>query len=162
MAQKNAGNSMQKELEWIRALADVLTETGLTEIEIEKDEISLRVARGGIAQAISAPVTPAATAPVQEQAPAPETPAPSDAANAANHPGAVKSPMVGTAYMAPAPGADPFVKIGDAVREGQTLMIVEAMKTMNEIKATRSGTVKEILAKDAEPVEFGEALLVIG
>ncbi|WP_306253919.1 acetyl-CoA carboxylase biotin carboxyl carrier protein [Parvularcula sp. IMCC14364] len=159
MAQKNAGDSMQKELEWIRALADVLTETGLTEIEIEKDEISLRVARGGVPQAISAPLAPA---PVQQSAPAPETPAPSDAARAADHPGAVKSPMVGTAYMSPAPGADVFVKVGDSVREGQTLMIVEAMKTMNEIKAPKSGTVKEILAKDAEPVEFGEALLVIG
>ena len=148
---------MQKELEWIRALADVLTETGLTEIEIEKDEISLRVARGGtVVQAA------AAAAPVPAQsAPAADSASQSDPAPAADHPGAVKSPMVGTAYMSPAPGADAFVKVGDSVREGQTLMIVEAMKTMNEIKAPRAGTVKEILAKDAEPVEFGEALMIL-
>ena len=157
MAQKNSSNSMQKELEWIRALADVLTETGLTEIEIEKDEISLRVARGGtVVQAA------AAAAPVPAQsAPAADSASQSDPAPAADHPGAVKSPMVGTAYMSPAPGADAFVKVGDSVREGQTLMMVEAMKTMNEIKAPRAGTVKEILAKDAEPVEFGEALMIL-
>ena len=149
---------MEKELNWIRALAEVLTETGLTEIEIEKDEISLRVARG---------VAPAAGQIMSVAAPAsaslaPETPAPQNAATASDHPGAVKSPMVGTAYMSPAPGADSFISIGDNVKEGQTLMIIEAMKTMNEIKAPRAGTVKEILAKDAEPVEFGEALMILG
>ncbi len=159
MAENTKKSSMQDELEWIRALADVLTDTGLTEIEIEKDEISLRVAKTANAvQHVSTPV-------IQQQeipsAPAPETPAPATAADAASHPGAVKSPMVGTAYMSPAPGADPFVSVGDNIKEGQTLMIVEAMKTMNEIKAPRSGTVTEILAKDAEPVEFGEALMIL-
>lgn len=155
MASDKTDTSMQKELDWIRALADVLTETGLTEIEIEKDEISLRVARGGSAvpQAVIAP--PAAPA---MSAPAPETPAP---VTAADHPGAVRSPMVGTAYMAPAPGAEPFIKVGDTVREGQTLMIIEAMKTMNEIKSPRSGAVTEILANDAEPVEFDQPLVII-
>ncbi len=157
MAQKNSGNSMQKELEWIRALADVLTETGLTEIEIEKDEISLRVARGVPAAQIMTATPAAAAAPAVSitDAPAPVV------ANAADHPGAVKSPMVGTAYMSPGPGADTFVKVGDTIKEGQTLMIVEAMKTMNEIKAPRSGTISEILAKDAEPVEYGEALMIL-
>jgi acetyl-CoA carboxylase biotin carboxyl carrier protein len=158
MSTKKADTSMQKELDWIRALADVLTETGLTEIEIEKDDISLRVARGGVAQAVS--VAAPAAAPVAS-APAPEAPASQSAVTASDHPGAVKSPMVGTAYMSPAPGADPFVSVGASVKEGQTLMIVEAMKTMNEIKAPRAGTVTEILAKDAEPVEFGEALMIL-
>ena len=146
---------MKKELDWIRALAEVLTETGLTEIEIEKDDISLRVARGGVA---AAPVTAVAAPAQAASAPAPETPAP---VSSRDHPGAVRSPMVGTAYMAPAPGAEPFVNAGDTVREGQTLMIIEAMKTMNEIKSPRAGTVTEILATDAEPVEFDEPLLII-
>lgn len=146
------------EIEWIRALADVLTETGLSEVEIEKDDIRLRIARNA---APAAPVAVAAPAAPVAQAPAPETPAASNAADASSHPGAVNSPMVGTAYMAPAPGADPFVKQGDKVTEGQTLMIVEAMKTMNEIKAPRGGTISEILARDSEPVEFGEALMIL-
>lgn len=147
--------TMKTELEWIRALADVLTETGLTEIEIEKNSVKLRVARGGMmVSAAAAPAAPAAAA-----APA-DTPAPAPA-NAASHPGAVKSPMVGTAYMSPSPTADPFVSVGSTVKQGQTLMIVEAMKTMNEIKAPKDGTVKEILAQDAEPVEYGEPLMII-
>nr|GGH96588.1 acetyl-CoA carboxylase biotin carboxyl carrier protein subunit [Aquisalinus luteolus] len=151
--------TMKTELEWIRALADVLTETGLTEIEIEKNSVKLRVAKGGMmvsaapAAAAPAPAAAPAAAPAEAAAPAP--------ANAASHPGAVKSPMVGTAYMSPSPNADPFVSVGSKVKQGQTLMIVEAMKTMNEIKAPKEGTVKEILAQDAEPVEYGEPLMII-
>ncbi|MBD0427516.1 acetyl-CoA carboxylase biotin carboxyl carrier protein [Aquisalinus flavus] len=149
--------TMKTELEWIRALADVLTETGLTEIEIEKNSVKLRVARGGMM--VSAAAAPAAPAAAPAATPA-DVPAPAPA-NAANHPGAVKSPMVGTAYMSPSPSADPFVAVGSTVKRGQTLMIVEAMKTMNEIKAPKDGTVKEILAQDAEPVEYGEPLMII-
>lgn len=154
--------SKSDEIELIRALADVLNDTGLSEIEIEKDSIKLRVAKQtNIANvAMAAPAIQAAQ-PV-EQAAAPSTPAPADAVNASNHPGAVKSPMVGTAYMAASPDADDYVSVGDNVKEGQTLMIVEAMKTMNEIKAPHSGKITEILAKNGEPVEFDEALMIIG
>lgn len=156
MPSKNE-TSMKTELEWIRALADVLTETGLTEVEIEKNAVKLRVSRAG---------TMVAAAPAPQAAPQPSAPAEAPAAaerpaDAGSHPGAVKSPMVGTAYMSPAPGADAFVSVGSTVSQGQTLMIVEAMKTMNEIKAPKAGKVIEILARDAEPVEYGEALMII-
>ncbi|MGV6800606.1 MAG: acetyl-CoA carboxylase biotin carboxyl carrier protein [bacterium] len=157
MADSKQPTEIETEINWIRALAEVLDDTGLSEVEIEKNDIKLRVAKGS-----GHFVAPTMTAAPIAQAPAPETPASTGAASAADHPGAVKSPMVGTAYMAPAPGADPFIKVGDKVREGQTLMIIEAMKTMNEIKAPHSGNIVEILAQDAEPVEFGEALLIIG
>lgn len=156
MSDSKAPKGIATDIEWIRALADVLSDTGLTEIEIEKNDIKLRVARGGVTTQIAAPLTPA---PAMA---APETPAPSTAASAGDHPGAVKSPMVGTAYIGSAPGAAPFIKVGDKVREGQTLMIVEAMKTMNEIKAPRGGSVIEILVQDAQPVEFEEPLVILG
>ena len=146
---------------WIRELAGILEETGLTEIEIEKHDVRLRVSRqGGASQVVAAaPVAaapaPAAVAPAAAPAPA----APSSAG--AEHPGAVKSPMVGTAYLSPSPGAAPFVTEGASVTEGQTVMIVEAMKTMNPITAPRSGSVTKILVSDAQPVEFDEALLII-
>lgn len=152
MGNNKSDTSMQKELDWIRALAEVLNETGLTEIEIEKEDISLRVARG------AAPAPQMLAAAPANIAPAPD---PAASTTATSHPGTVRSPMVGTAYAAPAPGADNFVKVGDSVREGQTLMIIEAMKTMNEIKAPRAGTVLEILAQDSEPVEFDEPLMII-
>ena len=146
----------QLEAEWIRELAAILDETRLTEIEIEKNDIRLRVSRAGAAAPVIAAAAPAVAASpvlsdvVEEPAAAP-----------ANHPGAVASPMVGTAYLSPSPGADAFIKIGDTVSEGQTLMIVEAMKTMNPIPAPKSGVVKTILVQDAQPVEFGEALLIL-
>lgn len=146
---------------WIRELAGILEETGLTEIEIEKNDVRLRVSRqGGASQVVAAaPVAaapaPAAVAPAAAPAPA----APSSAG--AEHPGAVKSPMVGTAYLSPSPGAAAFVTEGASVTEGQTVMIVEAMKTMNPITAPRSGSVTKILVSDAQPVEFDEALLII-
>ena len=146
---KDAAGANEKEI--IRDLAELLTETGLTEIEIERTGLRVRVARGGgIVQGIAA-------------APAMATAAPSVAADtpAENHPGTVPSPMVGTAYMSPEPGAPPFIDIGTRVSEGDTLMIVEAMKTMNQIPSPRSGTVKSILIEDGQPVEFGEPLIIL-
>ena len=138
----------------IRELANLLTETGLTEIEIEQAGQRVRVARMGApmvaAHAVTAPVAVTAI---------PETPA---AAKKDGHAaGTVTSPMVGTVYVSPEPGKPPFVKVGDRVTEGDTLLIVEAMKTMNPILAPRGGTVSEICIHDAQPVEFGQALLVL-
>jgi acetyl-CoA carboxylase biotin carboxyl carrier protein len=141
----------------IRELAELLSETGLTEIEIEQGGSRLRVVR----QVVNSYV---AEGPLRAAAPlaaAPSGEAPAPAAPKGPQPGAVTSPMVGTAYVAPEPGKPPFVKVGDKVSEGDTLLIVEAMKTMNPIAAPRSGTVTEILINDAEPVEFGQTLLVI-
>ncbi len=141
----------------VRTLAELLTETGLTEVEIKNGDRAIRVARQG---------EPAATSEAAANTTAnPETAIEedirSDAAAGANHPGALTSPMVGTVFVAPQPGADPFVRVGDRVDEGQTLLIIEAMKVMNPIPASRSGTVHSILVEDGQPVEFGEALLVI-
>jgi len=141
----------------IRELGQLLDETNLTEIEICEGNKSIRVARGNatVTAAVAAPA-PAAAAPA-----VPAASAPASADVAADEAGAVPSPMVGTVYLSPQPGADPFVKVGDAVSEGQTLLIVEAMKVMNQIPAPRSGTVKRIAVEDGQPVEFGETLVVI-
>lgn len=140
----------------IRDLAHLLTETGLTEIEIEQKDLRVRVARG------AGPGTPApAAAPSAVPPPAPAAAPSSEGDALVDHPGTVISPMVGTAYRAPEPGAAPFVEVGATVREGQTVMIVEAMKTMNHIPSPRSGTVISILVEDGQPVEFGEPLVVI-
>ena len=136
----------------IRDLAKLLDETNLSEIEIEQDGTRIRVGRGGRAVA-PAPIVPAPVA----AAPAPVA-VPADPAK---HPGAVPSPMVGTAYLAPSPGAKPFVDVGTLVKAGDTLLIVEAMKTMNQIPAHRSGTITRILIEDAQPVEYGQPLVVI-
>ena len=136
----------------IRDLARLLDETGLGEIEIEQEGLKVRVARPAAPTAAASVHVPAAGAP----APEPRKPA-----DAASHPGVVKSPMVGTAYCAPAPGAPPFVEPGGEVKEGQIILIIEAMKTMNQIPAPRSGRVIEILVSDGQPVEYGEPLLVI-
>jgi acetyl-CoA carboxylase biotin carboxyl carrier protein len=138
----------------IRELAELLAETGLSEIEVEHDQTRIRVART-LTVAASAPVVSAPVGAVQA-APAPAA-VPSDA----NHPGAVTSPMVGTAFRAPEPGARPYVEVGDVVRQGQTLLIVEAMKTMNQIPAPRAGKIVRILVEDGQPVEFAEPLLII-
>jgi acetyl-CoA carboxylase biotin carboxyl carrier protein len=143
--------------ELIQELSKLLDETGLTEIEIEQDGQRIRVARGAVAVApVAAPVRAATTSvpqPVGESASAPLDPA--------KHPGVVTSPMVGTAYAAPEPGAKPFVDVGSKVKAGETLMIIEAMKTMNQIPAPRAGTVIQILFEDGQPVEFGEPLVII-
>ena len=151
-------NSIDQDL--IKDLANILTETDLSEIEVEQDDLRIRLSRTSSVQSVhvQAPA-PAAAAPAPVAAPAPAAApaAESDAKPAGN----VTSPMVGTAYHSPAPGSDPFVKVGDAVKEGDTVMIVEAMKTMNQIPSPKSGTVKAILVEDGQPVEFGEPLLLI-
>lgn len=139
----------------IRKLAAILDETKLTEIEITDDDKSIRIQR------TAAPILgtmSAAAAPVAASASAPAAPA---AASIEDHPGAVKSPMVGTVYMQPAPDSPSFIDIGKQVKKGDTLLIVEAMKVMNPIKAPQNGTVTQILVSDATPVEFGEVLVVI-
>jgi acetyl-CoA carboxylase biotin carboxyl carrier protein len=143
----------------VRQLADVLAETGLTEIEVEEEGRRIRVARQAAPAPAAAYVAPAAGQPaaVPSSAPA-EAPAASAPANAAN---AIKSPMVGTAYLTPEPGAENFVKVGDTVKPGDTLLIIEAMKVMNPIAATSAGTVKEILVENAQPVEFDQPLIVV-
>ena len=141
----------------IRELALLLDETNLTEIEIERAGLRVRVARN-ISIAASVPAT------MQVAAPAAAVAAPVAAAAAADvskHPGAVPSPMVGTAYWSPEPGAKPFIEVGSKVSVGQTLLIIEAMKTMNQIPSPRAGTVTQILVEDGQPVEFGEPLVII-
>jgi acetyl-CoA carboxylase biotin carboxyl carrier protein len=136
----------------IRALAAVLVETGLTEIEVADKDSRIRVVRGGGVATAVMPV--AAAAPVA-------TPTAPVAAEAASHPGAVVSPMVGVAYLSPEAGAPPFVTIGQQVTVGQTLLLIEAMKTFNQIKAPKAGTVAAILVQSGVPVEYGEALVVL-
>ena len=143
----------------VRELALLLDETSLTEIEIERAGLRLRVARN-ISVAATMPMPVAAAAPVLAAAPAAAAPA-TAASDISKHPGAVTSPMVGTAYWAPEPGAKPFVEVGSKVSVGQTLLIIEAMKTMNQIPSTRAGTVTQILVEDGQPVEFGEPLVII-
>lgn len=141
----------------VRKLADILTDTGLTEIEVEHNGLKIRVARSLTIQAQVAPSSYAPAAHVPAAAAAEAAPA----APVAPRGDTVNSPMVGTVYLQPQPGADPFVKVGDTVQAGQTLMIVEAMKTMNPIPAPKGGKVVEILVEDGQPVEFGEPLIVL-
>ncbi len=141
----------------ITALANLLHDNDLSEIEWKQGDTSIRISRAAPVAAPPVAVAPAAATAAPAPAPA-ENMAEEDPAN---HPGAVKSPMVGTAYMAPEPGARPFVSIGDTVSEGQTLMIVEAMKTMNPIPAPRAGKVTHILVENEQPVEFGQPLMII-
>jgi acetyl-CoA carboxylase biotin carboxyl carrier protein len=147
---KTEGASVDHDV--IRELAKLLDETGLTEIEFERGGVRVRVARQG--QVVAA-LAPRAIATAGD-------PAASDAAAGdAKHPGMVPSPMVGTAYLSPEPGARPYVEVGSQVRAGQTVLIIEAMKTMNQIPAPRAGRVVQILVEDAQPVEFGEPLMII-
>ncbi len=147
------------DVELIRALAAVLDEAGLTEIEIGEGANRIRIARQGAAIAAAPPAAAARPAPVvlePEQAP---PPAPAD--DDASHPGAVTSPLVGVVYVASEPGSRPFVAVGDEISEGDTLFIVEAMKTMNPVRAPRGGRVSRILAENGARVEYGEALLIL-
>jgi len=148
----------------VRRLADILTETGLSEIEVEHAGLKIRVAKTLTAGPMQMTYAPApAPAPASAPAPAPAAPAAEAPAAPARASGdTVKSPMVGSVYLQPEPGAEPFVKVGDTVAAGQTLMIIEAMKTMNPIPAPKAGKVVEILVEDGQPVEFGEPLAVIG
>ncbi|MBV2185345.1 MAG: acetyl-CoA carboxylase biotin carboxyl carrier protein [Rhizobium sp.] len=143
----------------IRDLANILNDTDLSEIEVEQDDIRIRVSR-------AAPQMMAMPQMAYQQVAAPQAAAPAAAAvvsaePARNHANTVNAPMVGTVYLAPAPGARPFVEVGSIVKEGQTLLIIEAMKTMNQIPAPRSGKVVEIVVEDGRPVEYGEPLIVI-
>jgi acetyl-CoA carboxylase biotin carboxyl carrier protein len=146
----------------VRELADVLNETGLTEIEVERGDLRVRLTKSPLPApiAMAAPMVAAPPA----YAPAAAAAAPPTAAAAPSIPAGevVKSPMVGTVYMQPQPGASPFVRVGDRVDEGQTLLLLEAMKTMNPIPAPKSGVLVEFLVADGQPVEYGEPLLVIG
>jgi acetyl-CoA carboxylase biotin carboxyl carrier protein len=151
---KSPPNSPVIDREAIRELARLLEETGLSEIAIEQDGVSIRVARNFAANAPrTQQVEVPAALPNMAAAPAPLDPT--------QHPGLVASPMVGTAYRAPEPGAQPFVEVGSQVKTGETLIIIEAMKTMNQIPAPRSGTVIQILVEDGQPVEYGEPLMII-
>jgi acetyl-CoA carboxylase biotin carboxyl carrier protein len=132
----------------IRKLAELMTETGLSEIELAEGDRSIRVSRATTAAAPIQVAAPAAAAPVAP-------------VSAAAHPGAVISPMVGTAYLQAEPGSPPFVSLGSPVRVGDTLLIIEAMKVMNPIKAAKAGTLKEVLVQDGQPVEYGEPMMII-
>lgn len=146
----------------VRKLADILTETGLSEIEVEQGALKIRVAKQLTAAAVHHVAAPAPMAAAPAPAPAAVAAAPAaDAAPAVAKGDAVKSPMVGTVYLQPNPGSPSFVKLGDTVEAGQTLFIIEAMKTMNPIPAPRAGKVVQILVEDATPVEFGEPLAII-
>ncbi|HYG27466.1 MAG TPA: acetyl-CoA carboxylase biotin carboxyl carrier protein [Caulobacteraceae bacterium] len=141
----------------VRKLAGILKDTGLSEIEVERGDLRIRVAREMTVTAAPMAMAPAPVAAMPTPAPAAESPA----ATAAASGDVVPSPMVGTVYLQPQPGAEPFIRVGSQVAEGQTLLIVEAMKTMNPIPAPRAGRVAEILVSDAQPVEFGEPLVVL-
>jgi len=154
------------ETKLVRELAEILKDTDLSEIEIEKGTLRIKVARNlshmvSVNSAPQAPIvaqTPAQASPVA----APQAAAPSAPSKASDHPGTVKSPMVGTAYIRPSPDAAPFFKVGDSVKKGDTILLVEAMKTFNAITADKSGKLVEILVEDAQPVEFGEPLFIVG
>jgi acetyl-CoA carboxylase biotin carboxyl carrier protein len=157
--EKSTGKFSSDDSALIRELALLLDETSLTEIEIERAGLRLRVARNiSIATHMPAavPMTGSAIAPAPIAAPVAAA-----AADLSKHPGVVPSPMVGTAYWAPEPGAKPFIEVGSKVSAGQTLLIIEAMKTMNQIPSPRAGTVTQILVEDGQPVEFGEPLVII-
>jgi acetyl-CoA carboxylase biotin carboxyl carrier protein len=150
---KSAASFKSDDSALIRELALLLDETSLTEIEIERAGLRVRVARNiSIAASMPASYQPAASA---------ASAAPAAIADLAKHPGVVPSPMVGTAYSSPEPGAKPFIEVGTKVTAGQTLLIIEAMKTMNQIPSPRAGTVTQILIEDGQPVEFGEPLVII-
>lgn len=162
---KDNSEPTAKDLKFVKELMSLLEESSLTEIDFQKGDLGISLSKSSpaapvqhvmsaAAPAMAAP-TPAAAAPSQPVA-TKESPA-----DAAAHPGAVKSPMVGTAYTRPSPDADAFVTVGDKVKEGDTIMLVEAMKTFNPITAPKSGKIEQILVEDASPVEFGEALFII-
>lgn len=156
--------SHDSDVSFIQALAELLRQNDLTELQVkrdygENDSLNVRVSRH--TQTMVQASAPAAAAPMAPAPAAAMAPAASTNADPASHPGAVTSPMVGTVYMAPEPSAAPFVTIGQTVREGDTILIIEAMKTMNHIPAPRAGTVRRILVEDGGPVEFGAPLVII-
>ena len=159
-------NTHETDVAFIKALAEVLQENDLTELEVkreygEDDSLNVRVSRAAPAVTYAAPAPTAAPAPAPAAAPAAPAAAAELPEDPAAHPGAVTSPMVGTVYMQPEPGAPSFISVGAQVKEGDTLLIVEAMKTMNHIPAPRAGTVKRILVEDGAPVEYGAPLVIL-
>ncbi|MCU0887814.1 MAG: acetyl-CoA carboxylase biotin carboxyl carrier protein [Rubritepida sp.] len=154
-------SGIQFDPEAIRRLADILRDTDLTEIEISEKDSRIRVARVAPAAAPVAWAAPPPAAPAPAAAPVAAPAAPAAAALDTKHPGLVTSPMVGVAYLSPEPGAAPFVALGARVEVGQTLLLIEAMKTFNQIKATRAGTVTRLLVESGTPVEYGEPLVLV-
>ena len=158
MASASKSTSSKSESKLVKELADILDASGLAEIEYETEAVSIRLSRVTGAMPVAA-VAPPVAAPAAAPAAAPVAEAPS--ANPASHPGAVTSPMVGTVYTSPEPDAPAFISEGDTVKAGQTLFIVEAMKVMNPITAPKAGKISTILVQNAQPVEFGEALVIV-
>jgi acetyl-CoA carboxylase biotin carboxyl carrier protein len=162
MAKENS-EPTSKDLKFVKELMGLLEDSSLTEIDFQKGDLAISLSKSGPSssgvQHIMA--APAAAAPLTAAAPSMPVAAVETAADAASHPGAVKSPMVGTAYTRPSPDADLFVKVGDKIKEGDTIMLIEAMKTFNPIVAPKSGKIEQVLVEDASPVEFGEALFII-
>jgi acetyl-CoA carboxylase biotin carboxyl carrier protein len=166
MVEGNMSNktSHESDVSFIQALAELLRENDLTELQVkrdygENDSLNVRVSRQ--TQMVMQASMPAIAAPVSAAAPSASSATASESNDPASHPGAVTSPMVGTVYMAPEPSAPHFVSVGTVVKEGDTILIIEAMKTMNHIPAPRSGTIKRILVEDGGPVEFGAPLVII-
>jgi acetyl-CoA carboxylase biotin carboxyl carrier protein len=153
---KSGSETDRPEFSLIRTLAEILTDTGLTEIELEQKGTRVRVSRSATVAAFTVPAGVATSSPPVAQAPVPPAPT-----GETVHPGAVKSPMVGTVYLAPSPGASAFIEEGSEVKQGQTLLIIEAMKTMNQIPAPRAGKVVRIFVTSGQPVEYGESLVAI-
>ena len=160
MAASSKTASARSETKLVQELADILDKSGLAELEYETDAVAIRLSRVTGATPLAAPA-PVVNAPTAGPASAPAPAEPTAVANPADHQGAVTSPMVGTVYTAPEPGAADFVSEGDMVKAGQTLFIVEAMKVMNPITAPSAGKVTKILVQNAQPIEFGEALAII-
>ena len=162
----STNNSHDSDVSFIRALAELLRENDLTELQVkreygEDDSLNVRVSRQTqVVTTVSVPAASPAAIAAPASAPA-ATAAPAESADPASHPGALTSPMVGTVYLAPEPGAAAFVTVGQQVKEGETILIIEAMKTMNHIPAPRSGTVRRVLVDDGSPVEFGAPLMII-
>ena len=154
-------NPVEPTTELVKALANILDDAGLTELEYETDDVAIRLSRVSGAAPVAAVAPVATPAAVAAPTAAPAAQSAESAADLSAHPGAVMSPMVGTAYISPEPGAPAFVEEGNTVKKGQTLLIVEAMKVMNPITAPQDGTVSKIMVKNAQPIEFGEMLVVI-
>lgn len=154
-------NPVEPATELVKALANILDDAGLAELEYETDDVAIRLSRVSGAAPVAAVAPVAAPAVVAAPTAAPAAQSAEGAADLSAHPGAVMSPMVGTAYISPEPGAPAFVEEGSTVKKGQTLLIVEAMKVMNPITAPKAGTVVKIFVQNAQPIEFGEALVIV-
>jgi acetyl-CoA carboxylase biotin carboxyl carrier protein len=158
---KQAPNAIEEKIRLVRELAQVMEDKGLVEIDLEDESVSVHLSKTGSMMPAQMPMQMPAQMPTQMPAPAASAPAATESAPASAQEHAMTSPMVGTVYLSPEPGAAVFVKTGDTVKPGQTLLIIEAMKVMNPITATAAGVVRQILVDDGQPVEFGEPLIVI-